>query len=76
MKPFLIMSAAAFFIASPALSQSAPPANDFVAEAVQGDNAEVQLGHLAAARGGSKDIRDFGKMLAKDHQKPAGWRAN
>lgn len=69
MKPFLVMSAAAFFIASPALAQSAPPANDFLAEAIQGDNAEVQMGRLAAARGGSKEVRDFGKMLVKDHQK-------
>ena len=33
MKPFIVMSAAAFFIASPALAQTAAPANDFVADA-------------------------------------------
>ncbi len=69
MKPFLIMSATAFFIASPALAQSAPPANDFLAEAIQGGNAEVEMGRLAADRGGSKEVRDFGKMLSSDHSK-------
>ncbi|MFO1115807.1 MAG: DUF4142 domain-containing protein [Beijerinckiaceae bacterium] len=69
MKPFVIMSATAFFIASPALAQSATPANDFLAEAIQGDNAEVQMGKLASSRGGSKDVRDFGKMLVRDHTK-------
>ena len=69
MKQFLVMSATAFFIASPALAQSPPPANDFIAQAIQGDNAEIEMGKLAEARGGTKEVRNYGKMLVRDHEK-------
>ncbi|MDE2363157.1 MAG: DUF4142 domain-containing protein [Hyphomicrobiales bacterium] len=72
MKQFLVMSATAFFVASPALAQSPPPANDFIAQTIQGDNAEIAMGKLAQARGGSKGVRDYAKMLVRDHEKNLG----
>lgn len=39
----------------------------FVTEAMKGDNAEVQIGQLAQAQGGSAAVKDFGSMLATDH---------
>ncbi|MFO1135260.1 MAG: DUF4142 domain-containing protein [Rhodoblastus sp.] len=66
----LAMIAAAVLLATPALAQTqAASSQDFLKDAIQGDNAEVQMGRLAAARGGSKEVRDYGKMLAADHQK-------
>lgn len=67
---FITSIAAAMLLATPALAQTQTASSrDFLKEAIQGDNAEVQMGRLAAARGGSKEVRDFGKMLATDHQK-------
>lgn len=63
------LAATTLLLATPAFAQSAPSSKDFLTEAVKGDNAEIQMGQLAAARGGSKEVRDFGKMLSKDHQK-------
>lgn len=63
------IAAATLLLATPALAQDARSSKDFVKEAIQGDNAEIQMGRLAAARGGSKEVRDFGKMLTADHQK-------
>lgn len=41
----------------------------FLKEAMQGDNSETTLGAIAAKRGGSAGVRDFGAMLASDHRK-------
>lgn len=63
------IAAATLLLATPALAQDARSSQDFLKEAIQGDNAEVEMGRLAAARGGTKEVRDFGKMLSTDHQK-------
>lgn len=39
----------------------------FLTEAMQGDNAEVEIGQLAQAQGSSQKVKDFGKMLVDDH---------
>lgn len=41
----------------------------FLADAVKGDNSEVKLGQLAASKGSSAEVRDFGSMLVADHGK-------
>ena len=65
-----VLLAVAALVITPAFAQS-DASREFLKEAIQGDNAEIQMGQLAAARGGSKDVRDFGKMLSRDHQKAA-----
>ena len=39
----------------------------FVTDGIKGDTAEVAIGQLAASKGSSAAVRDFGKMLVTDH---------
>lgn len=50
-------------------SAAAPQVRTFLGEAMKGDNSEVNLGSLAARRGSSGQVRDFGHMLVTDHGK-------
>jgi putative membrane protein len=45
----------------------AAPAPIFLHEAIQGDNSEIRLGKLVAARGSSAAVRSFGRTLVLDH---------
>jgi putative membrane protein len=54
-------SATAAFAAGPAAPQ------DFVSEAIKGDNSEIMLGKVAMQRGKSPAVKSFGKMLFSDH---------
>ena len=49
---------------SPALAESG---KKFIQHAVQGDNAEIEMGHLAAQKSGNQQVKDFGNMLVTDH---------
>lgn len=40
---------------------------DFVSELMMAGTAEVKLGQLAAERGSSNQVKDFGQMMVKDH---------
>ena len=50
-----------------ATSALALPAPAFLKSAAQGDQSEVTLGNLAAQRGASAGVRDYGRRLASDH---------
>jgi putative membrane protein len=39
----------------------------FLTDAIKGDNGEVAIGKLAAAKGSSQGVKDFGNMLTNDH---------
>jgi putative membrane protein len=39
----------------------------FLAEAIQGDLAEVNMGKLAQEKGQADDVKQFGQMLQQDH---------
>jgi putative membrane protein len=41
--------------------------NDFVSKAGAGGMMEVAMGKLAQSNGGSNDVKEYGKMLEKDH---------
>ncbi len=41
--------------------------NEFVTKASEGGMMEVAMGKLAETNGGSPDIKEYGKMLEKDH---------
>ncbi|MEA3036951.1 MAG: putative rane protein [Sphingomonadales bacterium] len=43
------------------------PAPMFLKNAAQGDQSEVTLGNLAAQRGASAGVKDYGRRLASDH---------
>ncbi|MBV9509861.1 MAG: DUF4142 domain-containing protein [Caulobacteraceae bacterium] len=62
---------AAAFAAAAAVAFSLPAFAaadaDFLGKAIQGDNSEIALGRLAAERGGSAAVRDFGRTLERDH---------
>jgi len=45
----------------------AQPPSEFIKDAIRGDNSEMTLGQMAAERGASADLRQFGQTLHDDH---------
>ncbi|MCJ8165387.1 DUF4142 domain-containing protein [Pontibacter sp. E15-1] len=43
--------------------------SDFMTKAASGGMMEVELGKLAAEKGSSKEVKDFGNMMVTDHTK-------
>ena len=39
----------------------------FITDAIKGDNGEVAIGQLAQSQGQSQAVKDFGKLLVRDH---------
>ena len=46
-----------------------PSAHHFITEAAQGGLAEVTLGQMAADKGESKEVKEFGRRMVQDHGK-------
>jgi putative membrane protein len=76
MKNCLLLTAFACFTALPVLGISLHAADtvsaadkSFVMKAAQGGMTEVQLGQIAADKGGTQDIKDFGSKMVTDHGK-------
>jgi putative membrane protein len=46
---------------------AAPTPKVFLTNAIQGDNAEIALGHMAENKGATPQTREYGRMLTKDH---------
>ena len=46
---------------------AAKSAQDFIKDAIQGDNSEISLGQLAQQKAGDAKVKDFGKTLVSDH---------
>jgi putative membrane protein len=63
--------AAVSFVSSPVHAADSTSAGDktFVMKAAQGGMTEVQLGLLAADKGTSQDVKDFGAKMVTDHGK-------
>lgn len=56
----------AALIAIPAAAFADSP-REFLQKAMQGDNGEIQIGHLAQDRAVNPDVREYGRTLANDH---------
>lgn len=69
MRPVLRACAASALMLVFATAAQAAPDKDFVVKAMQGDNSETRLGAIAARRGASAGVRDFGRMLRDDHSR-------
>lgn len=46
---------------APVVDTSAPDARTFLADAMMGDNAEVRAGNLAAEKGVSEGVKEYGE---------------
>jgi putative membrane protein len=55
--------------AQQASASAGMPDRAFVKKALEGGMAEVQLGQLAAEKGSSDDVKQFGQMMVTDHTK-------
>jgi putative membrane protein len=64
----LTLAGSILFIAAltPVTAQADNP-REFLQNALQGDNSEIMLGHVAADHARSPAVRDFGKTLIDDH---------
>lgn len=56
----------AFTLGTPAAQADSP--REFLFHAQRGDNSEIMLGRLAAERGRSSSVRDYGQTLVSDHR--------
>jgi putative membrane protein len=68
MKTTWLLAMSCLFFSHGISFASVKSAEDFLTDAMKGDNSEIKLGLLAQARGGSKDVREFGRMLVEDHR--------
>lgn len=66
-RSILLLGGTAALLALTATGALAASAQDFIKEAIQGDNSEIMLGQLAQQKAGSQKVKDFGKMLVNDH---------
>ena len=53
--------------ASSSSSPSSNPDQDFVTKAAQGNSAEVELGKIVAAKSKDPNVKQFARMMVKDH---------
>src|SRR6185437_1182351 len=65
-----ISCAAMLCAATAAFAQKASDADkDFAKKAMEGGNAEIQLGKLAQQKSNSEDVKHFGEKMVTDHTK-------
>ena len=57
----------ALVLALPVAAFAANPDATFFKNAAEGGIAEVEAGHLAQDKGNSRQVKDFGAMMVKDH---------
>ena len=70
MNRHLVLSIAASAVAVLSASSAFAAADKaFLKKAMEGDNSEIHLGQIAAQKGASAGVRDFGQMLVSDHTK-------
>jgi putative membrane protein len=70
MASVVLPSALLFALSAPAVSMAQTATSDdkaFVKDAIEGGNAEVELGQLAEQRAVNDDVKAFGKKMVDDH---------
>src|SRR5437016_6026822 len=69
-----LLFAACCALSMPLAAHAQPRGSErqFIEKAIKGDNSEAMLGGLAAERGASPGVRDFGRTLRDDHQRAKG----
>ncbi len=60
------LGVAAFLTSSTQVAFAAKSPQEFIKDAIQGDNSEIMLGQLAQQKGGEK-VKTFGQTLVTDH---------
>jgi putative membrane protein len=66
---FISSAAVAAMLFTTTHAFAAKSADDFIKDAIQGDNSEIMLGQLAEQKGGTDQAREFGRTLVTDHSK-------
>ena len=66
-RSFLLAGSILLAAALAPIAAQADSPHDFLTKALKGDNSEIMLGNLAADRGRSQGVRDFGRTLVSDH---------
>ena len=66
-RSFLLAGSILLAAALTPLTAQADSPREFLYNALRGNNAEIMLGNLAADRGRSQGVRDYGRTLANDH---------
>jgi putative membrane protein len=66
-RSFLLAGSILLAAALAPLTAHADSPREFLYNALRGDNSEIMLGNLAAERGRSQGVRDFGRTLVNDH---------
>lgn len=62
--PFILVSAS---LATAGAARAAESPQQFITDAIKGDNSEIALGQLAQQKGGTDQVRNLGKTLVDDH---------
>jgi putative membrane protein len=65
----LVPATMALLVSFTSAGMAASSREDFLKDAIKGDNSEIRLGHLAARSGSRPAVRDFGQTLVADHTK-------
>src|SRR6266550_1097470 len=65
----VLVAGHASFAAEPEGTKATAKEKAFILKAANGGMAEVEMGKLAADKGGSDAVKDFGNRMVKDHSK-------
>jgi putative membrane protein len=66
-RSFLLAGSILLAAALTPLTAQADSPRQFLYNALRGNNSEIMLGNLAAERGRSEGVREFGRTLVRDH---------
>jgi putative membrane protein len=66
-RSFLLAGSILLAAALAPIAAQADSPREFLTNALRGDNSEIMLGNLAADRGRSPGVREFGRTLVNDH---------